>query len=94
MDFIVIAYVGVLALGILWVLYRANMFLRSQKERDRRWAGEISPDEFAAFMEDFKRNQAKKEAGQDPGLRNRVQESSPNGLEPSSTGSVTPVDRE
>lgn len=84
-----IAYVGVLALGILWVLYRANVFLRSQKERDRRWAGEISPDEFAAFMEDFKRNQAKKEAGQDPGLPKRAQEGSPNGIESANGASVT-----
>ncbi len=95
MDFILIAYVGIMAVGILWVLYRVTVYVRGQRDRDRRWTGDISEDEFAAFLAEFKRNKALNEGGQDPGHRNRAQDGSPSGIEPSSTVSVTrPLDGE
>lgn len=96
MDFILIGYVGIMTLGTLWVLYKVVMFVRTQRDRDRRWAGEISEAEFAAFIEQFRRSNEAKDVEQSRhGKSAAVSENSATEVVPTSTATAgRPPDRE
>lgn len=95
MDVILIGYVGLMAMGLLWVLYRIVVFVRNQRDMDRRWGGEISEAEFAAFIEEFKRNNPKRETGTNPERPGGLQGSAGSAMAPSPTVSAPrPLDTE
>lgn len=66
MDIILVAYIGLMTVGILWVFYRSVVFVRNQKDRERRWGGDVLEAELAAFIEEFKRHHEKRDVVQEP----------------------------
>ena len=52
---ITVIYVGVMILGLMWIVFRVMSFLRSQKETEYRWNEAMYKDGFKAYPDELKK---------------------------------------
>jgi len=51
MDILSITYLVIMALGVIWVIYRIIYYLRAERERDSVTQQMFSEEQFKAYME-------------------------------------------
>jgi len=51
MDYLTLTYLVVMALGLLWVVYRIIHYVHSQGEREFGSMGTMSEEEFKAYID-------------------------------------------
>ena len=47
-------YVGVMVLGLFWIVFRVKSYLRSQKETEYKWNEAMYKDEFSVYPDKLK----------------------------------------
>ncbi|MGB6068755.1 MAG: hypothetical protein WBG50_28430 [Desulfomonilaceae bacterium] len=54
-------YVGVMVLGLLWIVFRVKSYLRSQKESEYRWDEAMYKDGFRPYPDKLKEQSIEKD---------------------------------
>lgn len=64
MHFITLIYVGVLALGIGWVIYRLWGYLRAEKQREQQISTMLlTDDQFKAYLKGIREGEGENPSG-------------------------------